>query len=165
MSDQARTSPRVTSNAWQIRPAVAAETPDLARLRYAFRSEYRPATEPETSFVQRCTTWMARRFGPEARWRCWVAVADERLVATLWLQLIEKLPNPGDETEVHGYITSVYVLPEFRKGGIASALLTTCLDECDALGVDAVFLWSTPESRELYLRHGFASHDDFLDRR
>jgi GNAT superfamily N-acetyltransferase len=165
MVDQTRISPRVTGEVWHIRTATPVDAPDLARLRYAFRSEYRRATELETGFVERCTSWMAGRLGPTARWRCWVAVAEARLVSTLWLQVIEKLPNPGDETELHGYITSVYVLPAFRKRGIASALLTACLNECDGLGVDAVFLWSTDESRELYLRHGFAKHDDFLDRR
>jgi hypothetical protein len=69
---------------------------------------------------------MVERLAPGARWRCWVAVAEGQLVGTLWLQLLEKLPNPGDE---------------------------------------AVFLWSTPDSRRLYERHGFAVRDDLLDRR
>jgi N-acetylglutamate synthase-like GNAT family acetyltransferase len=86
-------------------------------------------------------------------------------VGTLWLQLVEKLPNPGDETELHGYVSSVYVAPALRNEGVGTGLLTACLAECDALAIDAVFLWSTPDSRRLYERHGFAVRDDLLDRR
>jgi N-acetylglutamate synthase-like GNAT family acetyltransferase len=94
-----------------------------------------------------------------------VAVAEERLVGTIWLQVIEKLPNPGGEPELHGYVSSVYVAPPLRNGGVGTGLVTICLAECDALGLDAVFLWSTPDSRRLYQRHGFDLRDDLLDRR
>jgi GNAT superfamily N-acetyltransferase len=94
-----------------------------------------------------------------------VAVAEGRLVGTLWLQLVEKLPNPGDEPELHGYVSSVYVAPALRGMGVGTALLTACLAECDALAIDTAFLWSTSDSRRLYQRHGFAVRDDLLDRR
>jgi GNAT superfamily N-acetyltransferase len=155
----------VTAKDWQIRNAGPADAPELARLRHAFRTERRPAAEPETEFLQRCTNWMVEHLAPGASWRCWVAVAEGRLVGTLWLQLVEKLPNPGDEPELHGYVSSVYVAPALRGMGLGTALLTACLAECDALGIDAVFLWSTPDSRRLYQRHGFAVRDDLLDRR
>jgi ribosomal protein S18 acetylase RimI-like enzyme len=58
---------------------------------------------------------MVERLAPGARWRCWVAVAEGQLVGTLWLQLVEKLPNPGDEPEHHGYVSSVYVAPALRS--------------------------------------------------
>jgi GNAT superfamily N-acetyltransferase len=155
----------VTDIGWRIRAANPDDAAELARLRHAFRTERRSATEPDADFLARCTEWMKEALGPEARWRCWAAVADSQLVGTLWLQLIEKLPNPGEESELHGYVSSVYVAPGLRNKGVGAALLTACLDQCDALGVDAVFLWSTPDSRRLYQRHGFAVRDDLLDRR
>jgi GNAT superfamily N-acetyltransferase len=144
---------------------LPADAFELASLRYAFRTERRPASEAEAGFIQRCTEWMAERLASNRNWRCWVAVTEGRLVATIWLQLIEKLPNPVEETEIHGYVTSVYVAPPYRNSGLGTALLTASLAECDALGVDSVFLWSTAESRELYQRHGFAVRGDLLDRR
>jgi len=155
----------VTDRDWQIRAATTDDATELARLRHAFRTERRSATEPDADFLARCTQWMRTALAPEGRWRCWVAVADGRLVGTIWLQVVEKLPNPGDEAERHGYLSSVYVVPGLRNGGVGTALVTACLTECDALGLDAVFLWSTPDSRRLYQRHGFALRDDLLDRR
>jgi hypothetical protein len=43
--------------------------------------------------------------------------------------------------------------------------LKACLEECDRHGADAVFLWPTPRSRSLYARHGFAVHEDLMERR
>ena len=150
---------------WQIRAGTPEDAAELARLRYAFRTEWRSPTEAEAEFLHRCTGWMRDRLRLESRWRCWVAEAEGRLAGTLWLQLIEKLPNPADEPELHGYVSSVYVVPALRNSGLGTALVTACLAECDQLGIDAVFLWSTPDSRRLYQRHGFAVRDDLLDRR
>ena len=150
---------------FRIRLAGPGDVAELARLRYQFRTERRPPTEAESAFLQRCSPWMAKRLSPGGGWRCWVAESDGRLVGTLWLQRVEKLPNPADEAEAHGYVSSVYVLPSHRNAGLGTALLAACLRECDAGGTDAVFLWSTPDSRRLYQRHGFAVRDNLLDRR
>jgi GNAT superfamily N-acetyltransferase len=108
---------------------------------------------------------MVERLVPDSRWRCWVAIAEGRLVGTVWLQLVEKIPNPMEETELHAYVSSVYVVPRMRNRGVGTALLRACLSECGALGTDAVFLWSNPDSRRLYQRHGFTAGQDLLERR
>ena len=98
-------------------------------------------------------------------WRCWMAEQAGEAVGTIWLQLIEKLPNPVAEPERHAYISSLYVRPALRGRGIGSALLSTALEACRELEVDAVILWPTEESRALYARHGFAVRDDVMERR
>jgi GNAT superfamily N-acetyltransferase len=108
---------------------------------------------------------MRRGLAAGSAWRCWVAEADATLVGTVWLQLLDKLPNPVAEPERHGYVSSLYVRHAFRGAGVGSALLETCLRACEKAGVDAVLLWPTPESRNLYLRHGFAAREDLLERR
>ena len=148
-----------------IRPAVVADAPALARVRYEFRAGIEPTAESETAFVTRCTAWMLERLRLGAAWRCWVAQVRGAIVGSAWLQLIEKLPNPVAEPELHGYISSLYVQPAHRQAGLGSALLAECLRECEAMSVDAVILWPTPRSRSLYVRHGFAVRDDLLERR
>ena len=108
---------------------------------------------------------MAEQLRPGTAWRCWVAVADSELAGTLWLSLVGKLPNPNGHSEWHGYISSFYVAPALRNQRIGSSLMTACLQACDDLGVDAIFLWPTDKSRPFYLRHGFGVRDDLMERR
>lgn len=146
----------------EIRAATAADAPGLARLRFAFRSRHHEAVESEEDFVARCEPWMRDRLARGTGWRAWVAVQRGTLVGTLWLQLIEKLPNPGDEAELHAYITSVYLQPELRNRGTGSRLIEGALTECRDQAVDTVFLWPSAQSRPLYARHGFAPSDDTI---
>jgi len=157
----------VTHAEIDVRPATAADAPALAQLRFAFRSEYQQIVESESDFVARCEPWMRDRLVRDTGWRAWVAVRRDAgtLAGTLWLQLIEKLPNPGEETELHAYITSVFIHPDIRNSGAGSRLIETALTSCRALQVDTVFLWPSSRSRPLYARHGFTHPDDMLSQR
>ena len=148
-----------------IRLAEPTDAPALAQLRYDFRASLDPVTEPEADFLARCTSWMAARLGPGNCWRCWAAVEAGRLVGSLWLHRIEKIPNPVAEAESHGYITNVYVEPTRRGEGLGSQLMDTCVQVCTADGLDALILWPSQRSRSLYERHGFAVRDDLFERR
>jgi N-acetylglutamate synthase-like GNAT family acetyltransferase len=150
--------------AYQIRRATAADARELAELRFEFRSTQGLPIESSSEFRSRCEPWMRDRLVLGAAWRCWVGAAEHRIIGTLWLQTIEKIPNPGDEREFHGYLSSIYVSREYRGSGVGTGLLLSCLGECDALGLDAVFLWCTPQSRPLYERHGFQGNGELLSR-
>jgi len=53
-----------------------------------------------------------------------------------------------------GEIGDLYVLPEARRGGIATALVAAAKTKCRELGCSAVFVTITPEGEE---RHSLAS--------
>jgi GNAT superfamily N-acetyltransferase len=144
-----------------IRLALPADAAVLAQLRYDFRAFTAPPTEPEPAFVARCTHWMAEALR-SPRWLAWIADLNGTVAGNLWLQAIEKLPNPGEERERHAYITNAYVAPA-QRGGIGRLLLETALAWCRANGVDSVVLWPTAGSRTLYARHGFAVRDDLME--
>jgi GNAT superfamily N-acetyltransferase len=164
MADSAQARPRPAGEP-RIRRATPEDAPELAQLRYAFRAELDPPIERQAEFVERCTAWMAERLRSGGPWFCWVALLDDTMVGTIWLQQVEKLPNPAGHLGFHGYVSSVYVAPQLRNSGLGSALLQTCLAEADSRGLDAVFLWPSARSRPLYERHGFAVRDDLLERR
>jgi ribosomal protein S18 acetylase RimI-like enzyme len=146
-----------------IRPAEPADAGVLAELRYEFRTALHPAAESRNAFVARCRAWIERSLAGAGCWRCWVAEEAAGMRGMIWLQLVEKMPNPVAEPEYHGYVTSLYLQPACRGRGSGSALLETALSECAARGVDAVFLWPTERSRSLYRRHGFAVREDLLE--
>jgi GNAT superfamily N-acetyltransferase len=155
----------MSSGAERIRPAVLADVPELARLRYEFRAALETASEPEEVFLARCRRWMEERLATPAGWRCWVTGEGPVLGGTVWLHFFEKIPNPVGEAEWHAYVTNLFVRPSARGRGLGSALLEAALREYDGRGVDAAILWPTPRSRSLYERHGFAVRDDLLERR
>src|SRR5262245_52587001 len=120
-----------------VRRATRVDAAELARLRYEFRTSLRPPAEAHESFLVRCTSWMQERL-ENSSWLCWVAEADGALVGHAWLDIMEKIPNPGPEDELHGYITNVYVQDEQRNQGIGARLLEAALNYCKENRVDSV---------------------------
>jgi GNAT superfamily N-acetyltransferase len=147
----------------EIRRAAPADALQLASLRYEFRAALNDPVEEREHFVARCARWMAERLEEGSAWRCWVAEAGGAIRGHLWLQLIEKVPNPVPERELHGYITNVYVQPDARGQGTAARLLEAALAYCRDAGVDSVILWPTEQSQPLYARHGFGFPRDLME--
>ena len=145
-----------------VRLATPADAPALARMRYAFRAAHDDPAEDETAFLERCSAWMGERLSVGGQWRAWVACEGDRVVGNLWLQLIEKLPNPVPELERHAYITNVYVDRAVRGGGAGRLLMEAALAFCRDSGVDSAILWPSARSRTLYARHGFVERPDDL---
>jgi GNAT superfamily N-acetyltransferase len=58
--------------------------------------------------------------------------------------------------EPHEYLAFVGVAPESQGRGMGSLMMKPVLDHCDADGVAAYLEASSPRSRDLYTRHGFA---------
>jgi GNAT superfamily N-acetyltransferase len=141
----------------------------LAKLRFDLRASLHELREDETTFVERCTRWMRERLGPEradsgdGRWQCWIAERDGALVGSVWLQLIEKIPNPIAAPESYVYLTNFYVQPEHRSHGIGSQLLDAALSWSRNNNAELVLLWPTERSKTLYERHGFVPADDFME--
>lgn len=145
-----------------IRLATASDALPLAKLRFAFRSGLGRVSEGEDEFVERCETWMRERLREGGRWRCWIAEQGQALVGAVWVQLIEKIPNPVVESEYHAYVTNFYIREEARGEGTGTLLLSGVLEWCKSQDVQTVLLWPTQRSRALYERQGFSIRADIL---
>jgi len=139
---------------------MARDAPMLAKARYALRSSTGYAVEDEAEFVLRCTRWMEDRLQKSSAWRCWIAEKTQAPVGNVWVQLIEKIPNPASKSEYYAYLSNFYVNVDVRNTGIGSLLLSTALSWCRDQNFLVVILWPTERSRSLYLRHGFEVPDD-----
>jgi len=143
----------------QIRTATPSDASQLAKLRFGLRSRS-TNIESEEDFLGRCSRWMARALQQD-NWCCWVAERDERLVGALWLQIIEKIPNPTAEPERIAYITNFFIDESQRGQGLGTCMLNEVLAWCREQQsnkgslIAGIILWPTDRSRPLYLRHGF----------
>lgn len=146
-----------------IRPAAPADSRPLAELRYDFRSALADSAEPRDGFVERCGRWMHDRLA-SGHWRAWIADRDGELVGQIWLQVIEKVPNPVGERFRHAYISNLFVTKDAR-GGVGTRLLEAALGHAKDLAVDRVVLWPTDRSRSLYLRYGFTPEGDVFEKK
>lgn len=137
-----------------IRRATPADADVLAELRWEFRGDRERVVESESDFVARCADWMRRELAAAIRWRAWVAELDGAVAGQLWLQIIEKLPNPNGEGQRHAYVSNLYVRPAARSG-TGTRLLEAALADARAERADRVVLWPSARSVSLYRRHGF----------
>ena len=100
---------------------------------------------------------MRRELQDGVGWKVWVAVDAHLVVGQVWLQTIQKIPNPVDEREQLAYLSNLYV-DVAARGGTGTRLLESALAWCRAHQIDRVVLWPSRRSVTLYLRHGF-SHE------
>lgn len=145
----------------ELRVALESDALKLARLRYELRS-LDEVVEDDGPFIQRCTVWMRRRLRDHSAWRCWIAERQGELVGNIWVQLVEKIPNPASEPEYYIYITNFFVTEEYRGKGIGSKLLLAAIAWGKAINVHFAILAPTERSRPLYFRHGFSDAHDLM---
>ena len=105
---------------------------------------------------------MRPRLSTDSAWTVFVAERDGRIVGNIWVQIVEKIPNPGPESETHAYVSNFFVVPRERNTGAGTRLLNAVLEHCRACSVDTVFLWPSERSRPLYHRNGFEPPADML---
>ena len=148
---------------FDIRIATPADAATLAVMRYDFRASLQPATEDQGAFIARVEAWMRDRLA-SPDWRAWVAVAGDRIVGTIWLHRMEKMPNPVGEAAAIGYITNTFVLPDLQSSGIGSALLKAVIEFSEREGYHTLILWPAPRSRAFYMRQGFEPRDNVFAR-
>jgi GNAT superfamily N-acetyltransferase len=146
-----------------VRMAAPEDAALLAKLRFDLRASLHELREDEAAFSERCTRWMRERLSERGAWRCWIAEREGRMVGSVWVQLIEKIPNPIAAPECYVYLTNFYVRPEERGQGFGSQLLAEALSWSRSNNAELVLLWPTERSKSLYARHGFVTADDFME--
>lgn len=147
----------------EIRAAVPGDAVILAELRWEFRAGRDAAVEAHDAFVERCAAWMRRELTEGKPWRAWVALRENRIIGQVWLDTLQKVPNPIAERERHAYLSNLYVQPT-ERGAVGTRLLETAIAWADDNGVDRVVLWPSSRSVTLYLRHGFTRDGEVMER-
>jgi GNAT superfamily N-acetyltransferase len=139
-----------------IVPAAAADIDTIVHHRRSmFRDMGYAAGDELESMCAAFRPWLAARM-KSGEYLAWLARAEDgRNVAGLGLWLMDWPPHMIGPGAPRGNILNVYTEPEFRRRGIARALLSTALDWCRAHRIAAVILHASAEGRPLYVSLGF----------
>jgi len=135
----------------------------LAHHRAAMFHDMGSLAAHQIAALERATASYLREALARGEYLAWVAEdrAQVRSIiggAGVQLRPILPRPRPGsDELELgpEAIVLNVYVEPEWRKRGIADALMRALLQELAARGIRRVVLHASDDGRRLYERLGF----------
>lgn len=167
---------------WTIRQARVEEIEQLIALR---RMMFEAMGFDDTEALDRTCDAMRAYFAhqmPTGAFRVWVAVSSgastggdsgsgqagtcaESLIASIGLVIHSVPPGPHNLVGTVGYIMNLVTLPEWRRQGIAHALLSHVLDVLRAEGVAVASLHASTDGRCLYEDLGFQAKEDLPEMR
>jgi GNAT superfamily N-acetyltransferase len=99
--------------------------------------------------------WLEPRI-VDGRYFGWIAMLEDEPVGGIGMMVLEWPPHPRHPAQAQrGYILNLYVTPEHRRHGIASALMERAYAEARARGITYVVLHATEQGRPLYERDGW----------
>ena len=103
--------------------------------------------------------WLAEKMR-SGDYLAWLAVADRQTVAGLGLWLMDWPPHLVGPGSRRGNILNVYTLGEYRRRGVARALVQTSLEWCRANRIASVILHASADGKPLYESLGFQATNE-----
>ncbi len=140
-----------------VRRATEADVRALGELRWEFK-EGGGSNEDRAAFVTRYRAHFSQN--PALHW---VVEDDGSVIGMATLRLAAKEPSPGKRHDAIGYLTNVYIKPQYRGRGRGTELLYALIDDARSGPVELLIVWPSEESRLLYRRLGFSGQSDPLE--
>jgi GNAT superfamily N-acetyltransferase len=136
------------------RRAIAADIPRLAELRWLSSVEERAPSLSRDAFAAGFMSFASDALA-SGRWTIWVAEEKARVVATVYVERVDRVPRPWERALPWGYVTAVYTAADARDRGIGTALLAAVVDWARDARLHLLLLWPSERSVPFYLRAGF----------
>lgn len=92
----------------------------------------------------------------------WLAVRGDEIIGTSGMSFVEKPPYYTNPSGKIGLLSSMYTKPEYRRMGIAKALLDKVVDEARAYGCGTVHITASDVGVLLYTDYGFERNGNFM---
>lgn len=143
-----------------VRQARAEDIQRLAHHRAAMFRDMGKLAPGEEAPLERATSDYLSAAMPRGEYLAWVAEVKGDVVGGAGAQLRPILPRPregvpGIEPGPEAIVLNVYVEPEWRRRGVANALMRVVLDGLANRGIRRVVLHASQDGRHLYERLGF----------
>jgi len=140
-----------------IRLANNKDIDQLIRMRWDFTNEYRENQFEEhqyESFYLECKEFLMNAINSK-QWFIWVAELEDKLISHVYIELISKVPRPGQKTNPFTYMTNVYTLPKYRGNGVGSQILKKIESWSRDNEYEFIIVWPSEWSIEFYKRNGY----------
>lgn len=92
----------------------------------------------------------------------WLAVDEGKIVGTSGMSFVEKPPYYSCPSGKIGLLSSMYVIKEYRRRGIARLLLDKVMKEAKDYGCAAVQITASDMGVLLYTDYGFEKNSNFM---
>ena len=147
----------------ETRIATVDDAELITRHRRAMFADAGNAPEEVLDAMCRSFDPWVRRMLSEGKYRGWITMDGDRPVASTGLLVLDWAPHFLDPTgERRGYVLNMFVERDYRRRGLAEALLMRCLEESKRLGLGVIALHATDAGRPVYEKLGFRSSNEML---
>lgn len=92
----------------------------------------------------------------------WLAFDGDKIVGTSGISFVEKPPYFGCPSGKMGLLSSMFTAKEYRRQGIAKALLAKVVNEAKAYGCGTVQITASDMGVLLYSDFGFVKNGNFM---
>jgi GNAT superfamily N-acetyltransferase len=154
----------MTSDEFDIRRAGPADVDAIVDTRVALFRELGSGLDAarETEFRRACAASLERGFR-ERHAHVWLAIVRGTVRGAAILLVYPRIPGPANLGAEEGYLLNVYVAPECRRRGAATALVAAAVREARERGLARVRLHTTAPGRPVYASLGFEPRDNEME--
>jgi ribosomal protein S18 acetylase RimI-like enzyme len=151
-----------------VRQADATDIPLLAHHRAAMFRDMGQLASHQVEILERATAAYLRDALPRGEYLAWVAENEgtsPTVIGGAGAQLRSILPRPRigtDDLELgpEAIVLNMYVERDWRRRGVAEALMRALLDALAMRGIRRIVLHASDDGRRLYERLGFVSTNE-----
>jgi GNAT superfamily N-acetyltransferase len=145
------------------RRATVADSETITRHRKAMFLDAASAPESVLEEMGRNFAPWVRRMLLDDKYVGWIITDGDRAIASAGFLRLDWAPHYLDPTgEQRGYVLNVFVEPDYRRRGLAQALMAECLDEARRRGIRVVALHATQKGQPVYRKLGFTTSNEML---
>jgi GNAT superfamily N-acetyltransferase len=142
--------------AFHIRPGTLADILSITRHRLGMMLEMGLATPDQCAAYDPDFRAFAQREMSAGNFHSFLAASSTGVIAGGGAVYVVVWPgNPYDRLQKRVFILNVYTEPEFRRRGIARAVVGAMVDWCRAQGFHSIRLLASEAGRPLYQSMGF----------
>ena len=145
---------------FSIRRATTEDVEEIVKLRVAFLREVQPETSKSDDVILELTRRYVTDKLPTDEYLVWLAEVEEHIVGISSLVFYHRPPTLLNMSSQYAHILNVYTLPEWRRRGIATALLHEIIKYAKTSSIKRISLNASDMGRSVYEKLEFEPCED-----